>query len=195
MLSLQHGRCVVATFVVASAAVAITSAEGDSQLSAGDVLSSSTAAAALLLLYAPLSVAATTTVANSDINQDVVGGNAVKGAGTTTCSIITRATKTSLRGYFEGVNWLLNKALPRGAEFMCGPLGDIVRKYNLQQTQVLRQLQNYKKGKFLNVQVCILLNPSDLDEWLREGIPTIRILSQIKLAQWAALPSQYYSSY
>ncbi len=120
------------------------------------------------LLCAPLSVAATT--AKSDIKQELVGGNAVKGAGTTTCSIITRAAKTSLHDYFEGVNWPLNKALPRGAEFMCGLLGDIVRQYNLQKTQVVCQLQNYKRGKFMNMQVSILLNPSDLDERLREGM-------------------------
>jgi hypothetical protein len=54
---------------------------------------------------------------------------------------------------------------------MCGPLGDIVRQYNLQKTQVVCQLQNYKKEKFLNTQVSILLNlsNSDLDERLREG--------------------------
>jgi hypothetical protein len=82
---------VVAAAVIASAAVPVTSANNDNQLLAGDVASSSTAAAALLLLYAPLSVAAT--AAKSDINKELVGGNVIKGAGTMTCSIITRASK------------------------------------------------------------------------------------------------------
>jgi hypothetical protein len=38
-------------------------------------------------------------------------------------SVISNATKSSLRAYFEGVNWPLNKALPKGAEFLNGPLG------------------------------------------------------------------------
>jgi hypothetical protein len=63
---------------------------------------------------------------------------------------------------------------------MCGLLGDIVRKYNLQKTQVVvRQFQNYKKKKFMNMQVSILLNPSDLDERLHEGtaMPTSKFMS------------------
>jgi hypothetical protein len=36
--------------------------------------------------------------------------------------------------------------------------------------QVARQLLNYKKGKFLNMQVSILLNQSDLDERIGEGM-------------------------
>ena len=86
-------------------------------------------------------------------------------------SVISSAAKISLRVYFEGANWPLNKALPRGAEFSCGPLGDIVREYCLEKSQVARQLLNYKKGKFMNTQVSILLNPSDLDERIREGMP------------------------
>jgi len=39
----------------------------------------------------------------------------------------SNAAKSSLRAYFEGVNWPLNKALPKGAEFLNGPLGDIIR--------------------------------------------------------------------
>ena len=42
--------------------------------------------------------------------------------------VISSATKISLRAYFEEADWPLNKALPRGAEFSCGPLGDIVRQ-------------------------------------------------------------------
>ncbi len=85
--------------------------------------------------------------------------------------VISSAAKISLRAYFEGANWPLNKALPRGAEFLCGPLGDVVRQYCLKKTQVARQLLNYKKGKFMNTQVSILHNQSDLaDERIREGM-------------------------
>ncbi len=89
--------CVVAAAVIASAAVAITSADNYNQQSARDVASLSMAVAASSMLGVPLSVA--TTAANSDINQELIGGNVVRGAGTKTCSIITRATKTSLCDY------------------------------------------------------------------------------------------------
>ena len=46
-------------------------------------------------------------------------------------SIISNAAKSSLCAYFEGVNWPLNKALPKGAEFLNGPLGDIMRQFCL----------------------------------------------------------------
>ena len=85
-------------------------------------------------------------------------------------SVISNAAKSSLRAYFEGVNWPLNKALPKGAEFLNGPLGDIMRQFCLVKTQVARQLLKYKKGRFMNTQVSILLNPSDLDERLGEGM-------------------------
>ena len=42
-------------------------------------------------------------------------------------------------------------------------------------TQVARQLLNYKKGRFVNTQVSILLNPSDLDERLGEGMAMLLI--------------------
>jgi hypothetical protein len=85
-------------------------------------------------------------------------------------SVISSAAKISLCAYFEGANWLLNKALSRGAEFLCGPLGDIVRQYCLKKKQVVCQLLNYKKGKFMNTQVSILLNQSDLDKRIREDM-------------------------
>ena len=85
-------------------------------------------------------------------------------------SVISNAAKSSLRAYFEGVNWPLNKALPKGAEFLNGPLGDITSQFLLVKTQLARQLLNYKKAKFMNTQVSILLNPSDLDERIREGM-------------------------
>jgi hypothetical protein len=100
-------------------------------------------------------------------------GNTVEAAGTPSrrvavSSVISNAAKISLRAYFEGSDWPLNKALPRGAEFLRGPLGDIVR--HLEKTQVARQLLNYKKGKFLNAQVSILPNQSDLDKRIREDM-------------------------
>jgi hypothetical protein len=87
-------------------------------------------------------------------------------------SVISIATKSSLRAYFEGVRWPLNKALPKGAEFLNGPLGDITRQFLLVKSQVACQLLNYKKEKFMNTQVSIsiLLNPSDLDERIHEGM-------------------------
>ncbi len=60
-------------------------------------------------------------------------------------SAISSAATISLHAYFEESNWPLNKTLPRGAEFLCGPLGDILRKYCLKKTQVARQLLNYKR--------------------------------------------------
>ena len=42
-------------------------------------------------------------------------------------SVISIAAKSSMRAYFEGVNWPLNKSLSKGAEFLNGPLGDIIR--------------------------------------------------------------------
>jgi hypothetical protein len=60
--------------------------------------------------------------------------------------------------------------LPKGAEFLNGPLEDITRQFCLVKTQVVRQLLNYKKEKFMYTQVSILLNPSDLDERIREGM-------------------------
>ncbi len=61
-------------------------------------------------------------------------------------SAISSATKIFLHACFEGSNWPLNKALPRGAEFLCDPLGDIMRQYCLEKMQVARQLLNYKRG-------------------------------------------------
>ncbi len=85
-------------------------------------------------------------------------------------SVISNAAKSSLRAYFKGVNWPLNKALPKAAEFFYGPLGDITRQFLLVKMQAARQLLNYKKEKFMNTQVSILLNPSDLDKRIGEGM-------------------------
>jgi hypothetical protein len=40
-------------------------------------------------------------------------------------SVISNDAKSSLLAYFEGVNWPLNKALPKGAEFLNGLFRDI----------------------------------------------------------------------
>jgi len=72
-------------------------------------------------------------------------------------SVISNAAKSSLCAYFKGVRWPLNKALPKGAEFLNGPLGDITKQFLLVKI-------------FMNTQVSILLNPSDLDERIREGM-------------------------
>jgi hypothetical protein len=71
-----------------------------------------------------------------------LGNNADnRGAGNTfvqvaIMSIISNAVKSSLRAYFEGVHWPLNKALPKGAKFLNGLLGDIMRQFLLVKTQV-----------------------------------------------------------
>ncbi len=96
------------------------------------------------------------------------GGAATSSAITAVSSVISSTAKNFLHEFFERVDWPLHKGLPRGAEFFSGPLGDIVKQHGLQKAQVLRQLLNYKRGKY--TQVSILLNPLDLDETLREGI-------------------------
>jgi hypothetical protein len=85
-------------------------------------------------------------------------------------SVISNAAKSSLRAYFKGVNWPLNKALPKGAKFLNGPLGDIMRQFLLVKSQVAHQLLNYKKEKYATTQVSIILNPSDLDKRICEGM-------------------------
>ena len=100
----------------------------------------------------------------------VASGDAVEAAETTSkrdavSSVISSTAKISLRAYFEGANWPFNKALPRGAEFSCGPLGDIMREYCLEKSQVARQLLNYKKGNPIgNVysRVCVIDTYEDL---------------------------------
>jgi hypothetical protein len=112
-------------------------------------------------------------------------------------SDISNAVKSSLLAYFEGVNWPLNKALPKGAEFLNGPLGDIMRQFHMVKKQVARQLLNYKKGKFMNTQVSILLNPSDLDEQLCEGMAmsTPEFVSSTLLRICNPDPSSYGSDF
>jgi len=65
-------------------------------------------------------------------------------------SVISNAAKSSLRAYFEGVRWPLNKALPKGAQFLNGPLGDITRQFLLVKMQGACQLLNHKKEMFMN---------------------------------------------
>jgi hypothetical protein len=111
-------------------------------------------------------------------------------------SVILNAAKSSL-WYFEGVRWSLNKALSKGAEFLNGPLEDIARQFLLVKMQVACQLLNNKKDKFMNMQVSIVLNPSDLDERIREGVA----MSAPKFASSTLLricdpdPSSYVSDF
>jgi len=108
-----------------------------------------------------------TAVLGNDADDGGAGNTLVRAA---VVSVISNAAKSALCAYFKGVNWLLNKALPKGAEFLNGLLGDIMRQCRLVKTQVAHQLLNYKKEKFMNTQVSILFNPSDLDERIREGM-------------------------
>jgi hypothetical protein len=112
-------------------------------------------------------------------------------------SVISKAKKSSLLAYFEGVNWPLNKALPKGAEFLNGPLGGVMRQFHLVKKQVAHQLLNYKKGKYMNTQVSILLNPSDLDEQLHEGMAmsTAEFVSSTLLRICYPDPSSYGSDF
>ena len=136
---------VTSATVVASAPVA-TVAATDSIIIAADAAAINAADA---VVAAPLAA--------------VAGNNVDDGISTSKrASVISSAAKIALRAYFVEADWPLNKALPRGAEFACGPLGDIVRQYCLEKSQVARQLLNYKKGRYLNTQVSILLNQSDL---------------------------------
>ncbi len=112
-------------------------------------------------------------------------------------SVISNAATSSLHANFEGVNWPLNKALPKGAEFLNGPLGDIMKQFCLVKTQVACQLLNYKKGRFMNTQVSILLNPSDLDERLHErmAMSTPEFVSSTLLRICNPDPSSYGSNF
>ncbi len=105
---------ITAAAVVASAPVA-TVAAADSIIIAADAAAVNTADA---VVDAPLATAA---------------GNNVDDGRTTSkrASVISSAAKISLHAYFEEADWPLNKALPRGAEFTCGPLENIVRQYCL----------------------------------------------------------------
>jgi hypothetical protein len=106
-----------------------------------------------------------------DPDTNVDGGPSPAALGNDTeDGVISNAAKSAMRAYFKGVKWPLNKALPKGAKFLIGPLGDIMRQFCLVKTHVARQLLNYKKEKFMNTQVSILLNPSDLDERICEGM-------------------------
>ena len=62
------------------------------------------------------------TALEDDTNNGGAGNLSVQVA---VVSVISNDAKSSLHAYFEGVNWPLNKALPKGAEFLNGPLRDI----------------------------------------------------------------------
>jgi hypothetical protein len=58
---------------------------------------------------------------DNDADDGGAGNMSVQAA---VVSVISIAAKSSLHAYFEGVRWplTLNKALPKGAEFLNGPL-------------------------------------------------------------------------
>jgi hypothetical protein len=85
-------------------------------------------------------------------------------------AVIFSDAKSSLQAYFEEEEWPLNRAQSREADFFSGQLGEVVTRYQLTKMQVARQLLIYKKGKYLNTQVSILLNPSDLDKRLHDSM-------------------------
>jgi hypothetical protein len=72
-----------------------------------------------------------------------------------------------------------------------------MRQFCLVKMQVARQLLNYKKGRFMNTQVSILPNPSDLDERLREGVAMItpKFVSSTLLRICDPDPSSYGSNF
>ncbi len=72
-----------------------------------------------------------------------------------------------------------------------------MRQYCLEKSQVARELLNYKKGRYLNTQVSILLNPSDLVERLREGMAmsTSEFVSSTLLRICDPDPSSYDSDF
>jgi hypothetical protein len=82
------------------------------------------------------------TALGNDADEGGAGNTSVQAA---IVSVISNAAKSSLCAYFEGVNWPLNKALPKGGEFLNGPLGNIMRQFLLVKTQVAPQLLNYNK--------------------------------------------------
>ena len=102
---------ITAAPIVASAAVA-TVATTDSIITADDAADVNTANAAV----------AASLAAAAGINDDNARTTSKR------ASVISSIAKISLHAYFEEADWPLNKALPRGAEFSCGPLGYIVRQ-------------------------------------------------------------------
>jgi hypothetical protein len=131
---------------------------------------------------------------DNDTNNRGAGSTSVQVA---VVSVILNATKSSLRAYFEGVRRPLNKALPKGAEFVNVPLGDITRQFLLVKMQAAHQLLNYKKEKFMNTQVSILLNPSNLEERIREGMAMSapKCVSSTLLRIYNPDPSSYGSDF
>ena len=57
-----------------------------------------------------------------------------------------------------------------GEAFNNGPLGDIMKKYNLVWTQVTRQLKNYKNKKYQHTQINIIMGSSDLTQIMHDGL-------------------------
>jgi hypothetical protein len=72
-----------------------------------------------------------------------------------------------------------------------------MRQFCLVKTQVARQQLNYKKERFMNTQVSILLNPSDLDERIRKGMAmsTAKFVSSTLMRICDPDPSSYGSDF
>ena len=113
---------VTAAAVVASAPVAVVAA-------ADSIITTADATAVNAADHAPVAAPLAAAAGNNDDNAVTTSKRA---------SVISSATKISLCTFFEESDWPLNKALPRGAEFACGPLGDIVRQYCLEKSQAAR---------------------------------------------------------
>ena len=120
-----------------AAPIAIATAAAGSIITAAD-------AAAVNATDAPVAAPLAAAAGNNDDNAITTSKRVA------VLSVISSTAKIFLRAYFEGADWPLNKALPRGAEFSSGPLGDIVKQYCLKKLQVANHLLNYKKGRYLN---------------------------------------------
>ena len=83
---------------------------------------------------------------------------------------ITEAAKKLIREHFISVNWTRNKGLPKGKGAYAGNLQKIVDQFGLNRDQVRRQLNNYKKAKFVNSTIQLSLDADGIREKINEGI-------------------------
>ena len=92
-----------------------------------------------------------------------------------------------------GEDWPLNRALPRGAAFFIGLHGEIATCYQFTKMKVARKLLNYKKVKYLNTQVSILLNLLGLVERLRKGMVVSVSMFVSSTLEWVCIPDNSLS--
>ncbi len=81
---------------------------------------------------------------------------------------ITKEGKDELWAYFDKKNWARNTPMPRAN--VDTALDGIINKFKLQRDQASRQLLKWKAAKYQNTQVCILLNPGDIEKSISESI-------------------------